>query len=61
MHTAASCKAISLAALCMYTHRQSAVSVMSRANRYLRISQEDEEELRQLEMEQIAMENGSDL
>ena len=30
-------------------------------HRYLRISQEDEEELRQLEMEQIAMENGSDL
>lgn len=31
------------------------------ANSYLRVSQEDEDELRQLEMEQIAMENGSDL
>ena len=31
------------------------------ANPYLRISQEDEEELRELELQQIAMENGSDL
>ena len=31
-----------------------------RANPYLRISQEDEEELRELELQQIAMEQGSD-
>ena len=31
-----------------------------RANPYLRISQEDEEELRELELQQIALENGSD-
>jgi hypothetical protein len=43
------------------THIANSLSPSCLHHRYLRISQEDEEELRQLEMEQIAMENGSDL